>query len=86
MLLHKEVETGDLADWSEINQNFLIWRVRKDDVVKIFGKKVCLNEVGDVLSKELDTNVVCLGINDTLNADNIGVCAFVQNNNRRFVE
>jgi len=86
MLLLKEVETGDLADWSEINQNFLIWRVRNDDVVKIFGKKVCLNEVGDVLSKELDTNVVCLGINDTLNADNIGVCAFVQNNKRRLSE
>merc|ERR1719300_1988047 len=66
MLLHKEVETGDLADWSEINQNFLIWRARKDDVVKIFGKKV--------------------GINDTLNADNIGVCAFVQNNKRRLSE
>ena len=38
----------------------LCWRGREDDVVKILGRKVSLEEVGDGLSRELMTPVVCV--------------------------
>ena len=53
------VRTGDVGRWSD-DGKMLCWRGRQDDVVKILGRKVSLEEVGDGLSRELSTPVVCV--------------------------
>ena len=53
------VRTGDIGRWSD-DGSTLRWWGREDDVVKILGRKVSLEEVGEVLSRELLTPVVCV--------------------------
>ena len=56
-----EVKTGDIAYWKGSR---LFWEGRRDDVVKVMGKKISLQKVADVLSSKLSTIVVCILGND----------------------
>ena len=53
------LRTGDIGIWSG-DGKMLCWRGREDDIVKILGRKVSLEEVGNGLSRELSTPVVCV--------------------------
>ena len=37
---HSRLNTGDIGEWSE--ENYLLWKGRKDDLVKVFGRCIIL--------------------------------------------
>ena len=53
------LRTGDIGHWSD-DGKMLSWSGREDDVVKILGRKVSLEEVAEALSRELLTPSVCV--------------------------
>ena len=41
---HSRLNTGDVGEWAE--ENYLLWKGRKDDIVKVFGR--CINSISDI--------------------------------------
>ena len=58
-MISATVRTGDIGCWSE-DGRMLVWSGREDDVVKILGRKVSLEEVGEGLGRALLTPAVCV--------------------------